>query len=227
MPLTNLYLICKIDEENATMVDLTTEIRQLKQNKQLTNTINKTLDSFKQYKKTGSNEDLFSELCYCILTANCQAQTCFNIQQAFPHDFSQANEKQIKKHLLKYHYRFPNIRTRYILNAQMHCNDLHTILNTYQGLSLRTWFVSNIKGLGMKEGSHFLRNIGYDEYAIIDTHILSLLQNYRIVSKPKTMTKKTYLTIEQQLKILAQNTSLKLSSLDLYLWYMQTGMVLK
>jgi N-glycosylase/DNA lyase len=209
------------------MVSLISEINQLRQNKEISKKILLTLDSFNQYKETASNEGLFSELCYCILTANCHAQSCITLQNTFPYDFSKATEKQIKNHLIKHHYRFPNIRTKYIIDAQNHINDLQNILNKYHGLKLRIWFVNNISGLGMKEASHFLRNIGYKDYAIIDTHILTLLQKHRIIKKPKTITKNIYLHIEKQLDVLAQETGLNLAALDLYLWFIQTGMILK
>lgn len=209
------------------MLSLISEINQLRQKKEISKTILQTLDSFKQCKEKASKKVLFSELCYCILTANCHAQTCITIQNTFPYDFSVATEKQIKNHLIKHHYRFPNIRTEYILNAQTYKNDLLEILNKYKRSERRIWFVNHIKGLGMKETSHFLRNIGYRDYAIIDTHILSLLQKHRIINKQKTITKNVYLHIERKLELLAQKTGLDLAALDLYLWYIQTGMILK
>ena len=45
----------------------------------------------------------------------------------------------------------------------------------------RGWLVVNVNGLGMKASSHFLRNLGNQSFAIIDTHILK----YMGVDKPK------------------------------------------
>jgi N-glycosylase/DNA lyase len=208
------------------MTILKTKINDLLYNNEISTRINKKIDSFKKFKKA-SNEALFSELCYCILTANCQAQTCMTIQNTFPYDFSKATKKQIKHHLKTHHYRFPNIRTQYIIEAQTHKNNLQNILHKHSGLKRRNWFINNIKGLGMKEASHYLRNIGYQNYAIIDTHILSILQNYSIIKKPKTITKNKYLQIEHKLKKIADQTGLTLAKLDLYLWYMETGLILK
>ncbi len=209
------------------MNTLINEINYLKQNTQLNRTIKKTIHSFKQYKHNATNNELFSELCYCILTANCQAQTCLTIQKTFSIPFATATKNQIKTHLKKHHYRFPNIRTEFIIEAQQYKDNLKKILNTYQKSKRREWFIDHIKGLGMKEASHYLRNIGYDNYAIIDTHILSILQSYEIIKKPKTITKKRYLQIEQKLQQIANKTDLTLASLDLYLWYMQKGLILK
>ena len=209
------------------MEKLLSEINQIKQDTDISLIINKKLTSFEYFKKKGSNEELFSELCFCILTANCKAKTCLEIQNSSQINFQKATQKEIKRHLTKHHYRFPNIRTKYIINAQQYSNTIRKILNDHNGLDRREWFVQNIRGLGMKEASHFLRNIGYKHYAIIDTHILNLLDRTDYVKKPKTITKKNYLSIEDKLKTLAKEAHLNLASLDLYLWYIQTGMIIK
>ncbi|MFX1600424.1 MAG: N-glycosylase, partial [Promethearchaeota archaeon] len=81
--------------------------------------------------------------------------------------------------------------------------------------------------IGYKEASHFLRNIGYSNYAIIDFHIIDLLVQYNLIEKPKTLTKTKYLKIEQVLKGIANKLNLNLAELDLYLWYLETGKILK
>ena len=58
-------------------------------------------------------------------------------------------------------------------------------------------------------------------------HVVSLLADHGIITRPKTMTKKQYLYIEDQLEKLGEAVGLPLSALDLYLWYMETGKVLK
>ena len=94
---------------------------------------------------------------------------------------------------------------------------------------IREWLVKNIKGLGYKEASHFLRNIGFKNIAIIDYHIIDILARYRIIKKPKTrsLTRKRYLEIERVLRELSEKTGLALGELDLYLWFLETGRVLK
>jgi len=72
-----------------------------------------------------------------------------------------------------------------------------------------------------------LRNIGYKNLSIIDFHIVDLLVKNGIIEKPKTLIPKKYLEIEEILKQLAQRTNTNLGELDLYLWYEETGKVLK
>ena len=89
--------------------------------------------------------------------------------------------------------------------------------------------VENVKGLGFKEASHFLRNIGYKNLAIIDFHIVDILAGNKMIDKPKnrSLTRKRYLEIESVLRKLGEKTKLSQAELDLYLWYMETGKILK
>jgi N-glycosylase/DNA lyase len=78
-----------------------------------------------------------------------------------------------------------------------------------------------------EESSHFLRNIGHKDYAIIDFHIVDLLVAEGLIEKPKTITPKKYLEIEAVLEGLSKKLKMSQAELDLYLWYMETGTVLK
>ena len=93
---------------------------------------------------------------------------------------------------------------------------------------LRDWLVLNVKGLGWKEASHFLRNIGCRNLAILDRHILRNLQRHRVIrSLPKTLTKKQYHTIEQKFARFAETVGISMDELDLLFWSRETGEILK
>ncbi|MBU1252440.1 MAG: N-glycosylase, partial [Nanoarchaeota archaeon] len=86
-----------------------------------------------------------------------------------------------------------------------------------------------IRGLGMKESSHFLRNTGFQNVAIIDFHIVDILARHGLIEKPKnkSLTPKKYLELESLLNELAGKTGTSLGELDLYLWYEETGTIFK
>ncbi|MFX0083908.1 MAG: N-glycosylase/DNA lyase, partial [Candidatus Hodarchaeota archaeon] len=150
------------------------------------------------------------------------------VQKLIGDGFNNLPEEELAQNLKLYGYRFPNIRAKYIVRAREFQKELKIKIKTYKGLpELREWIVSNIKGLGYKEASHFLRNIGFTEYAIIDFHILDLLTKFRLIEKPKTLTKTKYLEIEELLEQIAVKLNLNLAELDLYMWYMETGKILK
>ncbi|MFH1101469.1 MAG: N-glycosylase/DNA lyase [Methanobacteriota archaeon] len=169
---------------------------------------------------------LFEELCFCILTANCSAERCLSIQQEIGPGFSGLSEEDLRKRFKMLGYRFPP-RAKHIVSARCFCATLPEVLASLSGEERREWLVRYIDGFGYKEASHFLRNIGYDEYAIIDSHIIDVLVKHQIIKKPKSLTKRKYLEIEQKLKTLGERVGLTLSELDLYLWYMETGKILK
>jgi N-glycosylase/DNA lyase len=92
----------------------------------------------------------------------------------------------------------------------------------------RAWLVENVKGLGWKEASHFLRNVGYFDVAIIDRHILSNLREHGVIPDDKKgLTKRRYLEYEGILRRMADDLGMSLGELDLFLWYRKTGKVLK
>jgi len=170
---------------------------------------------------------IFCELCFCILTANFNAERTIRIQKEIGDGFLSLPEKKLAANLRRLGHRFPNTRAKYIVQARQHIKPLSEALRNMRGNGLREWIVKNVKGLGYKEASHFLRNVGYTDYAIIDFHIIDVLAKHGIIRRPKTLTKVKYLEIEETLRGIAKRLGLNLSELDLYLWYMETGKVLK
>ncbi|MCD6367975.1 MAG: N-glycosylase/DNA lyase [Candidatus Aenigmarchaeota archaeon] len=206
------------------MNKLVKKLEELK-NSNVQKTVNSRISEFRDIGK--SDEKIFSELCFCILTANFNAERSIKIQEKIGAGFSRFSQTRLSSELRRLGHRYPNTRAKYIVEARKFKKDLPKILKTLKGNELRDWLVKNIKGLGYKEASHFLRNIGQDDFAIIDFHIIDILVRYGIIEKPKTLTRKKYLEIEQKLKQIAEETNLTLAELDLYLWFLETGRVLK
>ena len=190
--------------------------------------INSRLQEFERIKDNNLRE-IFKELCFCIMTANCGAEKCIEIHEKIGDQFLTLTELELQEKFKEYGYRFPNVRSKFIIEARKFKEDIERKIksNTILEKELRNWLVKNIKGLGLKEASHFLRNIGYKNCAIVDFHIVDVLANYGLVEKPKTMTKNKYLEIEDILRELGKSLNLNMAELDLYLWYLETGKVLK
>jgi len=186
----------------------------------------KRVKEFKAFRRTPARK-IFEELCFCLLTANYSAERALKIQQEVGDGFLKLSKPRLAKKLKSLGHRFPNARAKYIVEARKHVKELPRILNSLEGSELRDWFVVNVKGLGLKEASHFLRNVGFTDYAIIDFHILDVLAEYELIEKPKNLSKKKYLMIEELLGGLAADAGLNLAELDLYLWSMETGKILK
>ena len=181
------------------------------------NLIDERICQFKSVKNKGEDA-LFIELCFCLMTANFDAARAIKIQNDIGKGFLTLSEKDLAKELIRSGHRFPNARAKYIYEARKHAKSLKLD---------RDWLVENIKGLGYKESSHFLRNVGCDDYAIIDFHIIDILVEYKLIKKPKALNKTRYFEIEKVLRKLADASDLTLAELDFYLWYMETGKILK
>ena len=208
------------------MKRLLKEIEKLKKG-EIKETIDNKMKEFKELGKS-PNEKIFSELCFCILTANFSAEKGIMIQNSMSRDFLSLPESKLAKKLKECGHRYPNIRAKYIVEARKYADLLREMLNSKKDeKKLREWLVKNIKGLGCKEASHFLRNIGFENLAILDFHIINVLVKYGLIEKPKALTKKKYLEVENLLEGLAEKIDLNLAQLDLYLWYMETGKILK
>jgi len=201
-------------------------IERLKDSK-ISKVIESRISEFSAIRKEGIDE-IFKELCFCIMTANCGAVKCIEIHNLIGDDFLNLSEEGLIAKFREYGYRFPNIRSNYILQARECKEELdQKLCSSADNNDLREWIVKNIKGIGYKEGSHFLRNIGYTNYAIIDFHIIDLLVDYKVIERPKTLSKRKYLEIEDLLKNIGAKLSLNMAQLDLYLWYLETGQILK
>jgi len=184
----------------------------------------------KEFEENGKkpNKEIFKELCFCILTANFNAERCIKISEKIGNGFLNLSEDRLAEELKVLGYRYPRNRAKYIVEARRHIDSLKEIMENFKDESeLRKWLVENVKGIGYKEASHFLRNIGFSNLAIIDFHIIDILAKYRLIQKPKTLTKRKYLEIENLLRRIAKKLNVSLAELDLYLWYMETGKILK
>ncbi|MEM2083200.1 MAG: N-glycosylase/DNA lyase [Nitrososphaerota archaeon] len=208
------------------MKELIEAINKLKNNK-----VKEIVDArIKEFKEIGnkSNIEIFKELCFCILTANFNAERSIKIQREIGDGFLTFPEVTLAKKLKDLGHRYYDVRAKYIVEARKYANSLKETINSFNDENkLREWLVENIKGLGYKEASHFLRNIGYTNFAILDFHIIDLLAKYGLIEKPKTLTRKRYLEIEKILKEIAEKLNMNLAELDLYLWYLSTGKILK
>ncbi len=204
------------------MKKLIKKIQDLKKNNELVSLIDSRIKSFQN---VGKNDDkIFSELCFCIMTANFQAQKSWDLQKKHEADFNSASQEELMKILKVGGHRFWPQRAERIVLAR---GKKEMLLSKIQDADIRDWLVEKIKGLGMKESSHFLRNIGKLDYAIVDFHIVDLLVDEDLIKRPKTLTKKTYIEVEDLLRRLSEKIEMSLGELDLYLWYLETGSVLK
>lgn len=212
------------------------EIRKLKSlYKNKKNEIESQINKFTETWNNGTEEDIFSELSFCILTPQSKAKTCWAIIEYLRKTgiLFNGNIKEISR-ILKA-IRFHNNKSKYILNVRdkflsSKNSSIKGCINKFPDpYSCRDWLVKNIKGIGYKEASHFLRNIGKGEkLAILDRHILKNMKRLGLIEEiPETLTKSKYIMLEKKLSEFAKRIKIPLSHLDLLLWYRETGEIFK
>jgi len=209
------------------------EIQSL--HKTLEDKIEARLRDFGRIWQEGSEEDLFAELAFCLLTPQSRARTCWPAVERLREKgllFSGTPE-EIPAELGG--VRFKERKAEYIATAreQFTKDGQISIRPTLEGFSdphkTRDWLVQNVKGLGYKEAGHFLRNIGLGEdLAILDRHILKNLVLLGVIDKiPKSLTKKRYLEIEKKMEDFSKRAKIPMGHLDMILWSKETGEIFK
>lgn len=191
------------------------------------------LSDFKKVFDRGDRE-IFKELCFCILTANGTAKIGINCIEALGNKIFTANEKEIYD-VLKGRCRWTNradfiVRTRNYLEKECNMGISNKIKSFNDMNELRDFFAKNknIVGLGYKESSHFLRNLGLSGYAILDKHIINSLHELGVFKNPeRPKSRKHYLEMEEMMKRFSKEIGIHMDELDLLLWSYKTGEILK
>jgi N-glycosylase/DNA lyase len=181
------------------------------------------LEEFRNFKEEG----YFRELIFCLLTPQSNARKCWEAveQLAKIQEFTEENIRDA----LKTRTRFHNNKTGYIIKAKKEWNNIKSHLNNPDSIELRNWLAENVKGYGLKEASHFLRNIGKsnNKIAILDRHILKNLKTLKVIKDNKIKNKKDYLEKEQQFIKFAKSINIPIDALDLLFWSNETKEIFK
>lgn len=193
------------------------------------------LDEFRRVYIDADDGRIFEELAFCICTAGASAKMGLRSIDAVRDILLEGSLGKLRKRLEGVH-RFPNYRPAYIIHTREYLKREHglrlkELLESFHDpLERRDFFARNrdIKGIGYKESSHFLRNIGYEGYAILDKHILNTLCDLGVIGSPKPPgTRDKYIAIEDSLRRFSEEIGIPMDELDLLLWSEKTGEVLK
>ena len=197
--------------------------------------IKRGLDGFKKLWQTGGDDEIFAELVFCMLTPQSKAKVCWRAVENLIRKglLIKGSESEIAHELVG--VRFNRKKAEYIVGARKQfmvdgkVSIKARIAQFDNPFDAREWLVHNIRGIGYKEASHFLRNIGRgEEFAILDRHILRSLKALDVIEEiPRTLSKSRYLEIEAKMRGFAEKIDIPMGELDLLLWYMGTGEVFK
>lgn len=167
----------------------------------------------KNFEKSKSDLDIFYNLCFCLLVPQAKFASILKvIERLKQYDFYTKEPLADQLAELIKESRFKNRKALHLLSMKLQFNDVLKCLKSNTNyLEKRNWFVDNISGLGMKAASHFLRNMGGKDLAIIDTHILKFLNLGKV-------NKHTYMYVEEQFRQIASKNNLYVAELDALVW---------
>jgi len=197
--------------------------------------IRSRLAEFDEVWRSASDERLWEELVFCIFTAGASARMGLGSVEAVRHLLARGTQDELAEALQRKH-RYPNSRSGYIVVTREFLEGdcrmrLRERLEGFEDpIERRDWLARErgIKGLGYKESSHFLRNVGLRGYAILDKHILRCLAEVGVIESPQPPpTRARYLATEERLRRFAGDLGVDFDELDLVLWSMKTGEILK
>lgn len=189
--------------------------------------IQKRLGEFSEVQR----KDWFYELCFCICTPQSRAENAFAVEiELREKDFKHNDLNLVSALGNKERYiRFHNQKAKNLEKMKSMFYEIETLLESKNTPEFkRFWLAENVRGIGMKESSHFLRNIGYINLAILDRHILKHLTFCGLFeSVPVLKSAKHYLEIERRFLDFANHVNIPLDELDLLFWSYETGAILK
>ena len=196
--------------------------------------IDERISFFKKLYKNSTDEDIFLELAFCILTPQSKARSAEKaINRLKEENKIYSNDVSVLSDIFNV-VRFKNNKAKYYIMArELFSNngqiEIKKHINEKDIVSTRDFFVKNIIGFGYKEGSHFLRNIGFGEnLAILDRHILKNLHFANVIDEvPQSITPKNYIEIEKKMLNFSNYIEISPDSLDFVLWYKETNDIFK
>jgi len=188
---------------------------------------NQIKERLEEIQKEKTSEEIMMELFFCIIVANNSIKNGECAIQNIGKDLFVLEEDKLKEQVKNTARRFYNRKTEYIIEAREKQEILLDILKKdISYIEKREEIVKNFKGIGYKEASHFFRNIGYTNFAILDRHVLKVLEKSGIIEEiPKCLTKAKYLEIEEKLTKITKRLKMNHSELDGYLFFLSSGRI--
>lgn len=177
--------------------------------------------------KALSEKEQYKEFLFCLLTPQSNAQRCWQAVEELS-KFQKLNLQDILN-ILKSKTRFYITKSARILQAKETWEKIKPLLNNKNEKELRNEIAKIVNGYGLKESSHFLRNIGKsnNKIAILDRHILKNLHKLNLIQEIKIKNQKHYFEIEDIFLNFANSINIPADELDILWWSRENGEIFK
>ena len=188
--------------------------------------IQNRLLEFKQAFQKIDDRQVFRELSFCILSSGVGPKIADQCMSAIREKLADGEKDELLERIGAIH-KYAENASRYIVFTREYLKKEHgfllkSLVSSFEDrVKRRDFFAKNpgIKGLGYMQASHFLRNLGFSGYAILDRNNLASLFELRIIDGMKyPLTKKKYLETESLMTQAAHELGISLDEFDLLLW---------
>lgn len=123
-------------------------------------------------------------------------------------------------------YRYPKIKAEQICQSAILLYSMggtitKMLISDKSKEKIRELLIQNTKGIGPKQASLFLRNIGYsNDFAIIDSHLLNFMRKKQLIDKNinAIKTPSEYYNLEEVFIHYANHKNVSPGELDLAIW---------
>jgi len=203
---------------------------------ELRGVIGKRLEEFRRLGEEGTDEELFAELVFCLFTPQSKARQCWAAVERLCKSglliCGEAGDIAAKLKGVRFHNtkaaNLVALRRLFVRNGRLAVRETLDELGD-DPRKLREWLVAHVRGMGYKEATHFLRNIGRgQDMAILDRHVLrSLVELGALEEMPQSLSRRRYMAVEQAMVELAGAMQMKVEELDLLLWCKETSDLFK
>lgn len=196
--------------------------------------IRERVKEFEYARENADDRRILEELCFCILTSAVGPRVGMKSLHAIRDILTTGSEHEIYKRLKGVH-KYPE-KAAYIIHTVDYLKrefglNMRQLTDSFSDQEERRDFFAlnkNIKGLGLTQASHFLRNIGFKGYAMLDRNVVGMLHKLGVIESDKPPTsKKRYLETEAKMKEFAASLGLGIEELDMLLWSMKRGYIPK
>lgn len=182
-------------------------------------------------------EEWFYETAFCLLTPQSKAVHADAVIRTLKErGFRDApfDPVEILRDPARY-IRFHRVKANRLLWLQEHWTEIEPILadarhhaGHHRCRERRDDLALRMNGMGLKEASHVLRNIGCRGVAIIDRHLLRCLEECGVIpDRTVAITPRRYHEIELLFEKFSRTVQIDMDELDLLFWSEISGLILK
>lgn len=188
--------------------------------------IKKAEESFWIDYRIATKNEIINEVVFCLMTPQSSAESAHRALSSVDFRPEKLTPEILSSSGVRFHNNKHNRIKDFLTYGTKYVFDL--IQLSENNRAIRNTLRSHIKGFGLKEASHFMRNIGRgDTLAILDRHIIKCMQERNLIESEITLNDKNYRLIEKVFCDYADDIEVPHAHLDMLWWGSKSGKYFK